>query len=117
MGKKDLNGNLHVLGRSDEIIISGGENISLVEIEKKLNEKTFFGNCVAISIKDKKWSESYIIVSDSSEKNIEMKIQKFMEENFARYKHPQNIFVTAVIPRDALGKVQKYKLKKIIMLD
>ncbi len=58
LGEIDKNGNLQILGRGDEIIISGGENISLIQIRKIISEKFIGLDFVNFGIKDEKWGQS-----------------------------------------------------------
>jgi O-succinylbenzoic acid--CoA ligase len=117
IGWIDSNGNLHIVGRKDDIIISGGENISLVEIERELNSSNNFGNCTTLGIKDKKWGQSYLVVSDSKKRGICQLIIKYLEQNVARFKLPKEIIQVEEIPLTELGKVDKNKLKKTLNFD
>ncbi|PID61385.1 MAG: hypothetical protein CR986_02815 [Ignavibacteriae bacterium] len=115
LGKIDQNNNLHILGRNDDIIISGGRNISLKEIEEKLLKK--FKRIKLIGVKDLKWEQSYIIVTDLKEEKIKEELNYFIRKNFSGYKQPQNIFIVDKIPYNEMGKLNKELLKEIINVD
>ena len=117
IGKIDVNGNLHILGRGDEIIISGGENISLIEIREIIREKYSDLDFVNIGIKDEKWGQTYIIVISSDETDAEMKLEKYLSEQLPKFKMPKHIYKLKYIPRNEFGKLQKKELQKIIMID
>jgi len=117
IGKIDSKDNLQVLGRKDDIIISGGENISLKEIESILRKEECFNECIALGVNDNKWGESYIIICDSKEMYIQSKIESYLQNKIARFKLPQNIYILDEIPRNELGKIQMNELKKIIKAD
>lgn len=117
LGYFDENGNLQIIGRSDDVIISGGENISLVEITKLLSESNMCCDCLAIGIKDEKWGQSYIVVTDSKVKNIENKIEELLLSNIAKFKMPKGIFVIEKIPRNEIGKLNKKEVQKLFSFD
>lgn len=117
LGKIDKNGNLQIIGRKDDVIISGGENISLTEIFNLLNEESEFNECAVIGVKDEKWGESYVIITESKQVNIERRIREFLNKRLAKFKQPQSIISVKIIPKTDLGKIQKNELKKIVNLD
>ncbi len=117
LGFFDKNGNLQIIGRNDDVIVSGGENISLNEVTKLLSESKIFSDCVAIGVKDEKWGQSYIIVTDSKVINIENEIRKLLSGNIAKFKMPKDIFRIEEIPRNELGKLNKMELQKLFSFD
>jgi O-succinylbenzoic acid--CoA ligase len=117
LGYFDKNGNLNIIGRRDEIIISGGENISLLEIKNLLNTKFFNNDFEILGVQDKKWGQSYIVVVEKTDQEIKKKISLFLQTKLASYKLPQNTYSIEKIPRNEMGKVQKEKLKKLIDVD
>lgn len=117
-GKIDENGNLHIIGRNDDIIISGGENVSLNEIEKLINRKFNFKNMVAIGIKDEKWGQSYVLVIESQyDEELKNEVQQFLKTNLASFKFPQNILFIDKIPKTELGKIKKRELANLLKLN
>jgi O-succinylbenzoic acid--CoA ligase len=117
LGYFDKNGNLNIIGRRDEIIISGGENISLLEIKNLLNTKFFNNDFEILGVQDKKWDQSYIVIVEKTDQEIKKKISLFLQTKLASYKLPQNTYSIEKIPRNEMGKVQKEKLKKLIDVD
>jgi O-succinylbenzoic acid--CoA ligase len=117
IGEIDQFGNLQIIGRSDDIIISGGENISLLEIEQLLNEVEHIKQCVALGIKDEKWGESYIIVSDSNSADLENRIINVLSRKVGRFKLPSKIIFVEKIPTSSVGKTRKSKLKNKLNFD
>lgn len=117
IGYFDKNGNLNIIGRKDEIIISGGENISLLEIRSLLNTKIMNNDFEIFSVQDKKWDQSYIIIVETTDRETEKEISNLLQSKLASYKLPQKIYCIEKIPRNEMGKVQKEKLKKIIDSD
>jgi acyl-CoA synthetase (AMP-forming)/AMP-acid ligase II len=117
LGEIDSKGNLQILGRGDDIIISGGENVSLIQIRKIINEKFIGLDFVNIGIKDEKWGQSYIIVVGSQEGDIEKRLEKYLSEKLPKFKLPKRIFQLEKLPRTELGKLQKKELQKLIKID
>lgn len=117
LGKIDKNGNLQVFGRIDDIIISGGENISLNEIENLLSLELDFNHSVCLGIKDDKWGQSYILVTDSQKDNIEDGIYGYLKDRLSNYKLPKQIIKLKKLPISPLGKPLKSEIKKIISAD
>lgn len=117
IGKIDSKGLLHIIGRKDDIIISGGENISLSEIRKILTKE--LGDCeiLLLGIAEEQWGQSYIIVLESEQNNLERKVQKLLNNNLAKLKHPKQIYVFKKLPRNELGKIHMNKIKRMINVD
>lgn len=117
LGKFDRNGNLQILGRGDQIIISGGENISLLEISNLINKKFVGLDFISIGIKDKKWGQSYIIIIGSEEADIEVRIEDYLKKQLPKFKLPKQIYKLENIPRNELGKLQKSEIQKLLKID
>ena len=117
LGKVDGNGNLHILGRGDQIIISGGENISLLQINNLINKKFVELDFVSIGIKDEKWGQSYVIIIGSKHEDIEKKLKIYVKEQLPKFKRPRQIYKLDYIPRNELGKLQKKEIQKLLMID
>jgi len=117
LGEIDSKGNLHIYGRTDKVIISGGENISLIEIENVLKKNKSFDEILVLGIKDEKWGQSYIVVSNSSEDDIEHKIVSHLEQKLPRFKLPKSVIKVAEIPKNQMGKILKKELMKKINFD
>lgn len=117
IGRFDQEGNLIVIGRKDDIIISGGENISLLDIETRLNENDAFRNTTTITVTDEKWGQSYILVTDSKTIKIEEQLTDFIRNNLGSFKLPKKIIVIDKIPISPLGKVKKAELRKMLNLN
>lgn len=118
LGKVDDNGNLHIIGREDDIIISGGENISLSEIKNLISDKFSFNNFTTLAIKDKKWGQSYLLIIEA-EKSVIIKneVEKVLKSNIGKYKLPKKIIFMNEIPRTELGKIKKNELMHELKLN
>ena len=110
-GKKDNNHQFYILGRKENVIISGGENIYPAEIEQALNKENHILESAILGISDIKWQEipiAFIIVKNKSSFNISKCIQH-LRIKLANYKIPKSFFYVDKIPKNALGKID-YKI-------
>ena len=110
-GKKDNNNQFYVLGRKENIIISGGENIYPAEIEQSLNKENNVLEAAILGVPDIKWQEipiAFISVKNKSSFKIS-KCIKNLKIKLANYKIPKSFFFIDQIPKNALGKID-YKI-------
>ena len=106
-------------GRQDDIIISGGENISLKEIGNYLNKFKKLKDYAVIGLKDKEWGEIVTVVAVS--KNNELfpltDLNNFLSKYIAKYKLPKKLIFADQIPRNEMGKVLRNELKRILNVE
>jgi len=107
-------GRLIVEGRSDDVIISGGEKISLRVLESFLSP-LIDGEVVAFGQADPQWGQRLAIATTAT-LTVEdwQKLQTRIREELGRYAIPQDIYRIAEIPRGALGKVDRAELMRTI---
>ncbi len=107
------NGYIQVKDRSKDIIISGGENISSVEIENTLTKHPSVSLSAVVAKPDKKWGESpCAFVELIKGKTVsEEELIKFCRETLAGFKLPKKI-VFCDLPKTSTGKIQKFELRK-----
>ncbi len=104
-----IDGKLKILGRADDVIKSGGEKISLVDIEERF-QKHFPGiEVIAFGIKDAEWGEKLClgVTSNLSLSDVQGKLTGIYS--------PKEIFIMKQIPRTSLGKVDRKAAIKIAM--
>jgi fatty-acyl-CoA synthase len=112
-GKKDKFNQFYVIGRKENVIISGGENIYPAEIEKILNQESNIRESAVLGISDKKWQEvpiAFIKIIDEFSFDLSV-CNNNLKQKIANYKIPKNIFCIKEIPKNTLGKID-YKLLK-----
>ena len=107
------NGYIQVKDRSKDIIISGGENISSVEIENTLTKHPSVSLCAVVAKPDKKWGETPCAFVETVEgkKINEEDLIKFCRETLAGFKIPKKI-IFCELPKTSTGKIQKFELRK-----
>ena len=111
------NGYIQLKDRSKDIIISGGENISSIEIENVLFKHKDIIDAAVVAKKDEKWGEvpcAFVTLKKNSTLKANEIIQ-FCRNNMASYKIPKNI-IFGKIDKTPTGKTQKYLLRRKVNL-
>ncbi len=105
-------GYIQVRDRAKDIIISGGENISSVEVENVLYKHPAVGEAAVVAMPDEKWGEvPCAFVELKPEQAVsEQVLIDFCAENMARFKKPKKV-VFGALPKTATGKIQKTVLR------
>ena len=107
------NGYIQIKDRSKDIIISGGENISTIEIENVLSQHPDIIDAAVVGKKDEKWGEipcAFITLKNNSSLT-KQQIIDFCSSNMAKFKIPKKI-IFGVIEKTPTGKTQKFLLRK-----
>ena len=107
-------GNVNIVDRKKDVIISGGENISSSEVEDTLYEHPAVLECAVIGVPHEKWGETPIalVVLRDDETADEQELIDFSRENLAHFKCPSVVRFIDELPRTATGKLQKYRLRE-----
>ena len=111
------NGYIQLKDRSKDIIISGGENISSIEIENVLFKHKDIIDAAVVAKKDEKWGEvpcAFVTLKKNSTLKAK-EITQFCRNNMASYKIPKNI-IFGKIDKTPTGKTQKYLLRRKVNL-
>jgi len=115
LGLLDADGYLHIVGREKDLIISGGYNIYPKEIEVEIDaldgiiESAVFG----ISDADRGELVAVAVVLDAGSDWNESSIFQTLKPVLAGFKLPRKVFIVEELPRNAMGKVQKNRLRDI----
>ncbi len=107
------NGYIKIQDRSKDIIISGGENISSIEIENTIAKHPAVSLAAVVAKPDEKWGETpcaFVELIDGK-KATEEEIIKFCRETLAGFKLPKKV-VFSPLPKTSTGKIQKFELRK-----
>ena len=105
-------GYIEIRDRSKDIIISGGENISSIEIEKTLYRHPAVLEAAVAAMPDDKWGETpcaFITLHQDADPS-EQEIIDFCRDNMARFKAPRKV-VFGPLPKTSTGKIQKFELR------
>jgi len=108
-------GYLQITDRSKDVIISGGENISSVEIEDVLHRHPAVLIAAVVAQADDRWGEvpcAFIELRQGAEAVGEDELIAFCRSHLAHYKCPRRV-VFAALPKTATGKIQKFRLREL----
>jgi len=114
VGRFDANGYLTIVGRSKDLIISGGYNVYPAEIEGYLNEMAGVGESAVIGVPHPDFGEAVIavVVRRADAHPEEAALVAALKGRIANYKVPKRVFVVDELPRNQMGKVQKNLLRE-----
>ena len=106
-------GYIKIQDRSKDIIISGGENISSIEIENTISKHPAVSLAAVVAKPDEKWGETPCAFVELIEgkSSSEEEIIRFCRETLAGFKLPKKV-VFAPLPKTSTGKIQKFELRK-----
>jgi fatty-acyl-CoA synthase len=113
LGVQHSDGYVELRDRAKDIIISGGENISTVEIEHAIEAHPGVLEVAVIGIPDEKWGErpkAFVVRRPGAEVS-EGEVIAYLQTHIARFKVPKTIEFVAGLPRTSTGKTQKYTLR------
>ncbi|MFG3296771.1 AMP-binding protein [Streptomyces sp. NPDC048179] len=107
-------GHLTISDRKKDVIITGGENVSSIEVEDVIFRHPAVTEVAVISVPDEKWGETIkaLVVLAEGESVSEAEIIAHCKERMAGYKAPTSVEFRDSIPRTATGKIQKFKLRE-----
>ena len=108
-------GYIKIMDRSKDIIISGGENISSIEIEDVLYRHPSISEAAVVARSDEKWGENpcaFVTLVAGAEPLTEQQVIDYCADNLARFKLPKAV-VFMELPKTSTGKVQKFALREI----
>ncbi len=108
------NGYLTISDRRKDVIITGGENVSSIEVEDAIFSHPSVSEVAVIGVPDERWGETIkaLIVPAEGQTVTQEEIIAWCKERLARYKAPTSVEILEGIPRTATGKVQKFKLRE-----
>ena len=108
-------GYIQIKDRSKDIIISGGENISSIEIENVLYQHPSVGEAAVVAMPDETWGETpcAFVELKIGEEASEDELICFCKENMAKFKRPKKV-VFGALPKTATGKIQKHELRATV---
>jgi fatty-acyl-CoA synthase len=114
LGVMHPDGYIQLKDRSKDIIISGGENISSIEVEDVLYKHPAVSHCAVVAKPDEKWGETpcaFIELKPDAQATGE-ELMQWCREHLAHYKCPRHV-VFAEIPKTSTGKIQKFQLREM----
>jgi acyl-CoA synthetase (AMP-forming)/AMP-acid ligase II len=113
VGYLDENGRLFVVGRDDEMIVSGGENVYPIEVEKTLAAHPDVAEAAVIGVDDEQYGQrlaAFVVLEPGASATPET-LKQHVRENLANYKVPREISVLDELPRGSTGKILRAELQ------
>ena len=114
LGRIDADGYVHIVGRGKDLIISGGYNIYPKEIELVIDDLPGVVESAVIGVPHKDFGEAVVavIVAQDGVEISAKDVSNMIKDNLARFKQPKRIEFAEILPRNAMGKVQKNVLRE-----
>jgi acyl-CoA synthetase (AMP-forming)/AMP-acid ligase II len=106
-------GYLTISDRKKDVIISGGENVSSIEVEDVLHSHPAVAEVAVIGVPDERWGETVkalVVLADGASAD-ERELMGHCRDRLTHYKCPTSVEVRESLPRTATGKLQKFKLR------
>ena len=113
-GFLDEEGYVTISDRRKDVIITGGENVSSIEVEDCLFSHPAVSEVAVIGVPSEKWGETIkaLVVLSEGESATEADLIAHCKQHLAGYKSPTSVEFRGEIPRTATGKIQKFKLRE-----
>lgn len=110
-GWLDDEGYLYIESRREDLIITGGENVSTNEVETAIKSHHLIDDAFVFALQDETWGQ-IICAAVASKKLSEEEIRNFLREKIAGYKIPKRFFFIESIPKNEMGKVNRVEFLK-----
>ncbi len=113
VGYLDDAGRLFVVGRDDEMIVSGGENVYPIEVEKTLAAHSEVAEAAVIGVDDEQFGQrlaAFVVLNDGAVATPD-ELKQHVRENLANYKVPRDITILDELPRGSTGKIVRRELQ------
>lgn len=119
VGYLDADGRLFVVGRDDEMIVSGGENVYPIEVEKILAAHHEVTEAAVLGVDDEQYGQRLVafVVLGADGSATPEDLKAHVRENLANYKVPRDITVLDELPRGSTGKIVRRDLHALIEMD
>ncbi len=116
IGHVDAEGFLYIDDRKTEVIISGGENIYPAEVEAVLMSVAGIAEAAVVARPHPKWGEVpvAVVVRRPGAALDAAEVLAAFAGRLARYKHPHAVIFADALPRNAIGKIEKFKLRAMV---
>lgn len=111
--RRDEDGFLYFVGRYDDMIVSGGENIHPAEVEEVLHEHESISEAAVVGVPDEEWTERVkaTVVLHDGESMTGEEVTEYVGNRIADFKKPREVEFRDELPRNPTGKIVKENLK------
>lgn len=114
LGRFDAAGRLFVVGRSDDMIVSGGENVYPQVVENVLAAHPDVSDVAVMGVDDEEYGQrlvAYVVAATGSSPSV-TRLREYLYPNVSRFERPRDIMITGEIPRNAAGKIDRAALRQ-----
>jgi fatty-acyl-CoA synthase len=114
LGTWDQYGNVQIVDRKKDVIISGGENISSAKVEDALYKHPAVLECAVVGVPSERWGETpkALVVLRPGAEATEAEIIAFTRDRLTHYECPTSVEFVEALPRTATGKLQKFLIRE-----
>jgi O-succinylbenzoic acid--CoA ligase len=112
LGEKDRAGCLRVLGRADDMLVSGGNSVHPIEVEDMLLSCPGVDEVAVSARKDKTWGDLLVAIYTGTGSLEEIK--SWCYTNLSSYQRPREFIRVPELPRNAMGKLDRESLKALL---
>lgn len=115
-GRIGTDGVLEVIGRADDIIVTGGEKVSAIEVENLLQMHPEVSDAAVAGIDDYRWGQAVAALIVPAGKSIPTlrELKRFLAAELAEFKAPKRILIVDEVPRTSSGKVRRQAVKDVL---
>jgi len=116
MARIDADGYVRITGRSKDIIIRGGENVPVVEVEQMLHRHPAIQKVAVVGVPDARLGEravAYVTLRPGHSFTLEQMKQFLEEQRMTKQYWPETLIVLDELPHTPTGKIQKFRLREM----
>lgn len=110
LGRLDEHGHLHILGRRDAVIITGGKKVQAVEVEAALRASGEFADVAVVGVPDPEWGHAVVACYAAADRPPDLVRVAASLQGLAAFKRPKRFVAVADWPRNAQGKLNRAAL-------
>jgi acyl-CoA synthetase (AMP-forming)/AMP-acid ligase II len=118
VGYLDADGRLFVVGRDDEMIVSGGENVYPIEVERMLAAHPAVAEAAVIGVDDQQFGQrlTALVVLEQGASATAEQLKQHVRDNLANFKVPRDVIFIDELPRSSTGKIVRRELRALVGL-
>lgn len=117
--RRDEQGRIHLHGRLDDVVISGGVNVDPIEVEAALSEHPDVAGVAIAGVPDVTWGERVAaMLVPRPDATIALEdVEAWLSKRLAAYKHPRQLRIVAQLPTTSIGKVDRQRVRELLRED